>query len=133
MLFELLPHFARLVPAADKYLANRSASDKAHDAALTALAENVRGEVALVSETHAGIYRQLREQSTQISAIAVDVTRARMGMESAESRVAKLEKTVDARVAKLEKSVGLAVKLLWTGLALLSMVLALLAVMLWRR
>jgi len=45
MLFELLPHFARLMPVADKYLTSRSASDKAQEAALVALADNVREEI----------------------------------------------------------------------------------------
>jgi hypothetical protein len=41
LLFDLLPHFARLMPMADKYLASRSASDKAHE---TALAAHVLGQ-----------------------------------------------------------------------------------------
>ena len=68
LLFDLLPHFARLMPMADKYLASRSASDKAHENALVALAENVRCQVA---EAHEGIYRQLGEQSAQIADLAV--------------------------------------------------------------
>ena len=39
---------------ADKYLATRSASDKAQEAALAALAEDVRGELGKVTEAHAG-------------------------------------------------------------------------------
>ena len=36
MLLELLPHFTRLLPMADKYLSTRSASEKAQEAALAA-------------------------------------------------------------------------------------------------
>src|ERR1035438_5384771 len=112
LLFYLLPHFARLVPVADKYLSSRNTGDKAQETALATLAENVRGQVTEVNE---GINRQLREQSAQIAEVAVEVTRARMGAES-----------VEARVAKLEKTVGAAVRLLWVVLALLVVVIALL-------
>jgi hypothetical protein len=112
LLFDLLPHFARLMP--DKYFSSRSATDPAQEAALATLAENVRGQVA---EANEGINRQLCEQSAQIAEIAVEVTRARMGAES-----------VEARVAKLEKTVGAAMRLLWVVLALLVVVIALLKI-----
>jgi chromosome segregation ATPase len=101
MLFELLPHFARLMPMADKYLSTRSASDKAQEAALAVLAADVRGELGRATETQAGICRQLQEQTAQLGGLAVDVTRTRMGMESVETRVAKLEQTVAADEEKL--------------------------------
>jgi chromosome segregation ATPase len=93
LLVDLLPHFARLLPVADKYLTARSASDKAHEAALGAMGESVRAELGELKEAQAGLERQLREQGAQIAEIAVDVARARMGIESVEARVAKLEKT----------------------------------------
>src|SRR5450631_2200368 len=89
LLFDLLPHFARLVPVANKYLSGGT-DDTARETALANLAENVRGQVI---DANDGIYRQLREQSTQIAEISVDVTRTRMGVESVETRVAKLERT----------------------------------------
>jgi chromosome segregation ATPase len=119
MLLELLPHFARLMPMADKYLSTRSVSDKAHEAALAALADELRGESAKASEANAGLSRQVQEQSKQIAEIAVEVTRARMAAESIESRVAKLEKTT-----------ALAVRLLWIALVLLA---ALIAIVLLRK
>ena len=94
MLLDLLPHFARLVPMADKSLATRSASEKAQEAALAAMAESVRGDLGQVPERHAGIQRALKEQGEQISEMAVEVTRMRLGVESTEARVAKLEKAV---------------------------------------
>ena len=93
-MFDLLPHFARLMPMADKFLATRSASEKAQEAALVAMAENLRDELGKVAEMHAGIQRTLMEQSAQVAAVAVEVTRVRIGVESVEARVAKLEKTV---------------------------------------
>jgi chromosome segregation ATPase len=117
MLLELLPHFARLMPMADKYLATRSASDKAQQAALSALAAEVRGELGQVTEAHTGLRRQLQEQNTQIAELGVEVTRGRLGVES-----------VEARVLKLEKTAGAAMRVLWVVVGLLVMVAALLAV-----
>jgi hypothetical protein len=117
LLFDLLPHFSRLLPVADKYLADKSANDKAQAATTAALAADVRGELGKVTEAHAGMSRQLQQQGTQVSELAVDVTRARMGVESVEERVAKLEKTT-----------ALAVRLLWVVLGLLLMVFAILVV-----
>lgn len=105
LLFELLPHFSRLVPMADKYLSTRSASEKAQEAALTALANEVRGELGKAAEANAGVSRQLQEQGEQIAELGVEVARARMGVES-----------VEARIAKLEKTAALAVRLLWVVL-----------------
>lgn len=117
LLFELLPHFSRLVPAANKYLATRSASDKAQEAALAALAGEVRGELGKVAEANAGVGRQLKEQGTQIAELGVDIARARIGIES-----------VEARVLKLEKLAGLAVRLLWAVLLFAVMAFTILVV-----
>jgi chromosome segregation ATPase len=117
LLFDLLPHFSRLLPMADKYLANKGATDKAQAALLAGLAAEVRGELGNVTEAHAGLSRQLQQQGTQVSELAVDVTRARMGVESVEERVAKLEKTAT-----------LAVRLLWVVLVFVVMGFAILVV-----
>jgi hypothetical protein len=93
MLFDLLPHFARLLPMADKFLTTRSASEKAQEAALATMSASLSGNLGQVAEMHAGIQRTLKEQGEQLGEIAVEVTRVRMGVESTEARVAKLEKT----------------------------------------
>jgi hypothetical protein len=118
LLMELLPHFSRLLPMADKYLSTRGATDKAHETALAALAGDVRGELGQMGETQAGIHRQLREQSTQMTEMSVQVARTRMGIES-----------VEVRVAELEKSARMAVRLLGAALGLLVMAFALLAIL----
>jgi hypothetical protein len=125
MLFELLPHFARLMPMADKYLSTRSASEKAQEAALAVLAADVRGELGRAAETQAGVCRQLQEQTTLMGDLAVDVTRARMGVESVETRVAKLEQAV---AAGEKKSVAV-VRLLGVAVGLLVLAVALLVVL----
>ena len=109
LLFDLLPHFSRLLPMADKYLASRGATDKAQAAALAGLAADIRGELENVTDGHAGLSRQLQQQGVQVSELAVDVTRARMGVESVEERVAKLEKKAATAVMLLGAAVGLLV------------------------
>lgn len=117
LLLDLLPHFSRLMPMANKYLAGKSESDKAQEAALAALGADVRRQMVRLTEAQAGVARQLQQQSAQIAEIAVDVTRTRLGIEGAEERIAKLEKTM-----------GMAVNLLWVVLVLLAMVFAILVV-----
>ncbi len=117
LLLDLLPHFSRLLPVADKYLARISANEKAQAAALTALAADVGGQMGQMTEAQAGLSRQLQEQAAQVADMAVDVARARMGIESVEERVAKLEKTL-----------RLVVGLLVAVLVLAAMVFAILVV-----
>jgi chromosome segregation ATPase len=109
ILFELLPHLTRLVPLADRYLTTRTASEKAQEAALAALGAEVRGELGQLGEVHTGIQRQLQDQGAQLSELAVEVTRARMGVESMEARVAALERSAAAmRWLAVAALVGLA-------------------------
>ena len=84
---------------------------------MAGLAAEVRGELGQVSEAHERAGRQLQQQGTQVAELAVDVTRARMGVESVEERVAKLEKTA-----------ALAVRLLWIVLVFVLMGFAILVV-----
>jgi chromosome segregation ATPase len=116
MLLELLPHFARLMPVADKYFNSRSASDKEHQAALAALSQELREGAVKVSEEQASLQRQVQEQSAQIAEIALETTRTRLAVE-----------TVEARLAKLEKTMARAVRLLWAvlGLVLIALVVLL--------
>ena len=102
ILLDLLPHFARLMPAADKYLNPRSASEKAQEAALAALADDVRGPLGQVTEAYAGIGRQLQEQSALVAELSVEVTRARIAAESAEARVATLEKSMTNVILRVQ-------------------------------
>lgn len=116
ILLELLPHLTRLVPAADRFFASRSASEKAQEEALAALADHVRGGISGVTEEQAGLRRQLQEQSEQIARVGVDATRARIAVES-----------VEPRLATLEQMSQTAMRLLVVALALL-VVVAVLAV-----
>jgi hypothetical protein len=89
-LFELLPHITRLVPMADKYFSTKTASEKATEAAMAAMAEGVRGDLGQVTKAHAGLYQQLQEQSAQIAEVSAGVKRMGTAME----RVTALESQV---------------------------------------
>jgi len=115
-LFELLPHITRIVPMADKYFSSRTASEKATEAALAAMAEGVRGDLGQVTKAHAGLYRQLQDQSAQIAQVSEEVKLAR---EAVENRMATLE----SKVARL----GLWVK---AGISLLAVLLVVVIVLL---
>jgi hypothetical protein len=93
-LFELLPHITRLVPVADKYLSSKTASEKATEAAMVAMAEGVRGDLGQVTKAHAGLYRQLQDQSAQIAEVGEEVKRARLSVEQHENRMVALESSV---------------------------------------
>ena len=93
-LFELLPHITRLVPMADRYFSTKTASEQANEAAMTAMAEGVRGDLGQVAKAHAGLYRQLQDQSAQIAEVAEEVKRARLAVEQHEHRMVALETTI---------------------------------------
>jgi hypothetical protein len=118
-LFELLPHITRLVPMADRYLSSKTASEKANEAAMTAMAEGVRGDLGQVAKAHAGLYRQLQEQSAQIAEVGEEAKRARLAVEQHDHRMEVLEQ----RAASL----GLWVK---TGVSLLVVLVAVVIVLL---
>lgn len=120
-LFELLPHISRLIPMADKYLSTKTASEKANEAAMTAMAEGVRGDLGQVAKAHAGLYRQLQEQSAQIAEVGEEVKRTRAVFEQHNQRMETLER----RTASL----GLWIK---AGVSLLIVLLAVVIVLLVR-
>src|ERR1700747_3590938 len=90
-LFELLPHITRIVPMADKYFSSRTASEKATEAAMAAMAEGGRGDLGQVTKAHAGLYRQLQDQSAQIALVSEEVKLARAAAERDQHRMETLE------------------------------------------
>jgi chromosome segregation ATPase len=90
-LFELLPHISRLLPMADKYFNSKAAAEKANEAAMAAMAEGVRGDLGQVTKAHVGLYRQLQEQSAQITELSQAVKANRGAIEQQASRVESLE------------------------------------------
>ena len=81
---------------ADKYLSSKTASEKATEAAMTAMADGVRGDLGQVTKAHAGLYRQLQDQSAQITEVGEEVKRTRLSVEQHESRMVALETTVSS-------------------------------------
>jgi len=120
-LLELAPHLLRLVPTADRTQTNRTAEDEAHLKAMEELADRLRDDLGHVTTSHAGLYRQLNEQSEQLAGVAAAVESARLTVESAEGRV-----------ARLQRKVAMNTKLLATVLVMNFVVLLLLVVILVR-
>jgi len=118
-LFELLPHITRLVPMADRYLSSKTASEKANEAAMAAMAEGVRGDLGQVTKAHAGLYRQLQEQSAQIAEVGEEVKRARLSIEQHEHRMLALESNVAALGWWVKAGVSLLVVLIAVVIVLL--------------
>ena len=115
-LFELLPHITRLVPMADKYFSTKTASEKATEAAMAAMAEGVRGDLGQVTKAHAGLYQKLQEQSSKLDEVAAEVKRAA----TAADRTRALESQVTALGRWVKLGVTLIIVLLITVIVLLA-------------
>jgi septal ring factor EnvC (AmiA/AmiB activator) len=95
-LVELLPHVSRLVPVADRYFSSKAAGERASEMALATLAEGVQTDLGQVTKAHAGLYRQLQEQGTQISAVGDEVHQVRASLQASDRRVIALEQRVNS-------------------------------------
>ena len=94
-LLELVPHIIRLIPQADRYFQGKSAGEESNRRVIdsvTALTEGLRSDLGQVTASHAGLYRQLNEQSEKLAAIAAHAHAAKIAAELADARVAVLEK-----------------------------------------
>jgi hypothetical protein len=127
ILFDLLPHLTRLVPMADRFFATRTASEKANEAALAALAASVRADLSQMGDTHASLSQQLADQgavladqSVILAASAQDAARARIAIQSVEARLSTLERRADHAM----KLVTVVLVLLSSALVLLAIILA---------
>ena len=118
-LFELLPHITRLVPMADRYFSSKTASEKANEAAMAAMAEDVRGDLGQVTKAHAGLYRQLQDQSAQIAEVSEEVKRARLSIEQHEHRMLTLEANVTSLGSWVKAGVSVLVVLVVAVIVLL--------------
>lgn len=118
-LVELLPHAARLIPVADRYFASKSAGEQANVAALAAMSEGVQADLGQVTKAHAGLYRQLQEQSAQITTVGDDVRSIRTSFEESERRVRALEVRIDTLNLWIRIGVSLTTVLLFIIVGLL--------------
>lgn len=117
MLLEFLPHLTRLIPVADNYFSSRKESDKAQAAALTALGDEARAGFAKATEEQVAFRREFEQHMERVAQIGTDAARARIGVESLESRLILAEK----RLTNMSR-------LLWSMLVALAVVLVLTAV-----
>jgi len=115
LLLEFLPHLSRLIPAADNYLNSRKESDKALQAELTSLKEEVRSGFAGAAEDRYALKGQLKTQIASSTELAADLIRLRGVMESFEVRLAAFEKRLIGTT-----------RLLWSVFALLVVTIVLL-------
>jgi chromosome segregation ATPase len=102
-LLELLPHFARLVPALERFLQSKGGNDEASRRALAEVAEGLRGDLALTAEklqhdlaqvtsSHAGLYRQLNEQSEKMAELSSAMRSIEATFDTMERRTRRIEK-----------------------------------------
>jgi septal ring factor EnvC (AmiA/AmiB activator) len=93
-LIELAPHVSRLLPLADRFFQSKSAEAEASRTAMEQMAEGLRGDLGQVTASHAGLYRQLNDQSEKLSTLSADLRSTRQLVESSEARMADLEKQI---------------------------------------
>ena len=91
-LIELAPHITRLVPLADRFFQSKTAGEEANRRAMDAMTEGLRGDLGQVTASHAGLYRQLNEQSEKITAAAADLEAVKESVASLQARLARMEK-----------------------------------------
>ena len=106
-LIELLPHAARLLPLADRFLSSKTANEEASRKAMEQMAEGLRGDLGQVTASHAGLYRQLNEQSVKLDDLAVDVRAARLAADSSDARLAAMERQIKSLRILLWVAIGL--------------------------
>jgi hypothetical protein len=122
-LFELLPHISRLLPMADKFFSSKAAAEQANEAAMLAMAEGVRGDLGQVTKAHAGLYRQLQDQSAQITEVSEEVKKARLLVEQHDHRMGAMEQRVTSLGWWVKAGVTLLVVLLAVVIVLLAQLL----------
>jgi septal ring factor EnvC (AmiA/AmiB activator) len=119
-LIELAPHVSRLLPMADRFLNAKTADAEASRSAMQQMAEGLRGDLGQVTASHAGLYRQLNEQSEKLSELSSDVATVKRSVESLDPRLTRLEQ----QNSRLTVLLGLSLVLL-AGLLVLAVILLL--------
>ena len=91
-LIELAPHITRLLPLADRFFDSKTADADASRTAMQQMAEGLRGDLGQVTASHAGLYRQLNDQSEKLSNIAADLQSTRLATLALDERLTHLER-----------------------------------------
>jgi small-conductance mechanosensitive channel len=90
-LIELAPHLARLLPMADRFLQSKSSDLEASRTALEQMSAGLRGDLGQVTASHAGLYRQLNDQSEKLSTLAEDQRAMKQSLDAVDARLTTLE------------------------------------------
>jgi len=90
-LIEIAPHIVRLLPMADRFFQSKSAEQDASRTAMEQMAEGLRGDLGQVTASHAGLYRQLNDQSEKLSNLSADLRSTRSAVETNEARLISIE------------------------------------------
>jgi septal ring factor EnvC (AmiA/AmiB activator) len=77
---------------ADRYFNAKTADAEASRSAMQQMAEGLRGDLGQVTATHAGLYRQLNEQSEKLSELSTDIAALRRDTASIEARLDSSER-----------------------------------------
>ena len=91
-LIELAPHITRLLPLADRFFDSKTADADASRTAMQQMAEGLRGDLGQVTASHAGLYRQLNDQSEKLSNISADIQSTRQATLALDERLTHLER-----------------------------------------
>ena len=83
------------------------------------MAEGVRGDLGQVTKAHAGLYRQLQDQSAQIAEVSEEVKQARLSIEQHDHRMVALEQHVTSLGWWVKAGVSLLVVLVAVVIVLL--------------
>lgn len=100
-LLDLLPHIARLLPAADNFLQTKASGDESTRRALDQMAADLRSELKRVTQPREELHEQLSEQRELLTQLAEQTQAARAAAEAAEARAAGLERRVAVNNALL--------------------------------
>jgi septal ring factor EnvC (AmiA/AmiB activator) len=95
-LIELAPHITRVLPLADRFFQSKSAEAEASRTAMEQMADGLRGDLGQVTASHAGLYRQLNDQSEKLSTLSADLRSVKASVESVEAQLNLIEKRLTA-------------------------------------
>ena len=115
-LLELVPHVSRLLPMADKFLQSKATLD---DATLKTIGD-LRGELGQANASHAGLYRQMNEQSEALASISAETRATHAEVSALAERLDRIEKKIGKQMAYC------AAASLVSGLTLLTIIVTLL-------
>jgi predicted nucleic acid-binding Zn-ribbon protein len=118
-LLELLPHIARLLPSADRYMQTRAAADTQTSNTLKQMSDDLRSELRRVTTSHESLLRQLDEQNQRLAVITEQADAARAAAEAAEERTSGLERRLAISNAMLTVMLPLVIVLVVLTILLL--------------